>query len=431
LLKKKETIRMNEKIKGGLALQRLQRINPLMENYVANTRLPGIVTLLYRKGDLAYHRAFGYLDPDQSRPLDIDAIFRLYSMTKPIICVALLTLYEQGKFQLFDPVSWYIPGFSKLKVFCDEMTRRRNQVNKRTVFRASNLVDPIREVTVCDLLTHTSGLTYSFLENGAVEDMYRENEIASNKPLEEFVEDLLQMPLAFHPGSEWRYSFSHDVVARLIEVLGEQPLHQFLDEKIFQPLNMPDTAYYVPAEKQDRFVSLIGAGDSENPKSSRTWELADQNQFRRLSNPEKDLEYHKHEIFRGGHGLVSTAADYLQFCRMLLNHGELDGARILGRKTIELMTTNHLPQSLLPFDINGNVFKGYGYGLGVRVLIDLGRCQVPGSLGEYGWGGAASTYFWIDPVEEFIGIVLSQLMPEGYYAVSDDFRVLAYQAIVD
>ena len=422
---------MNEKIKGGLDLQRLRRINPIMENYIANTHLPGIVTLLYRKGDLAYQQAFGYLDTEQRHPLTNDAIFRIYSMTKPITCVALLMLYEQGKFQLFDPVSWYIPDFSKLKVFNDEMRHRRNQVNKRIVFRDSNLVDPNREVTICDLLTHTSGLTYTFLEYGAVEEMYRENGIASEKPLEEFVADLLQVPLAFHPGSEWRYSFSHDVVARLIEVLSDQPLDQFLDEKIFQPLNMPDTAFYVPEEKHDRFVSLIGAGDSGISKSSRTWELADQNQMRTLSKPEKDLEFHKHGIFRGGHGLVSTAADYLQFCRMLLNQGELEGERILGRKTIELMTTNHLPPSLLPFDINGNVFKGYGYGLGVRVLIDVGRSQLPGSLGEYGWGGAASTYFWIDPTEEFIGIVLSQLMPEGYYAVSDDFRVLAYQAIVD
>ena len=235
------------------------------------------------------------------------------------------------------------------------------------------------------------------MENDRVDEMYRENRIDTQKPLAEFVDDLCQMPLAFHPGSQWRYSFAHDVVARLIEVLSEQPLDRFLEEKLFQPLNMKDTGYYVLADKHDRFAALIGTGDPKNPTSGRSWERAYQDEFRWISNPEKDLEYRKHTIFRGGHGLVSTATDYLQFCRMCLNQGELGGERILSRKTLELMKTNHLPASHLPLEINGNVLKGYGYGLGVRVLTKLGQSQSLGSLGEYGWSGAASTHYWIDP----------------------------------
>jgi CubicO group peptidase (beta-lactamase class C family) len=406
---------MSNIVKGGLSLERLQHIDSLMEGYVKNTHFPGIVTLLYRKGELVHHQAYGLLGSDPQHPMPLDGICRIYSMTKPIICTAFLMLYEQGKCQLFDPVSWYIPSFRNLKVFAGDIAQRRKHVSKRTVFRASELVNPIREVTIHDLLTHTSGITFDCND--------------SNKPLAEFVEDLTQVPLAFQPGSQWHYGYSHDVIARLIEVLSGQPLNRFLEENIYQPLAMKDTGYYVPPEKHDRFAAMIGANDLGGIR--RTWELLDNDEFRWLSDPEKDMEYRQHEIFRGGHGLVSTAADYLQFCRMLLNQGELEGQRILSRKTVELMTTNQLPDSHLPFDIDGKVFWGYGYGLGVRVLIDLARSQILGSLGEFGWGGVASTFFWIDPVEEMIGIFMSQVRPESYYAAVDDFWVQAYQAIVD
>ena len=418
--------------KSGISKARLKRIDSIMEHYVTNTRFPGIVTLLYRNDELVHHSAYGLLGSDPKIPMPLDGIFRVFSMTKPVICTALMMLYEQGKCQLFDPVSWYIPGFRELKVYTGNIANRINQVSKRIAFRASDLVDPIREVTIHDLLTHTSGITYEWMEHGGVDAMYRNSDLNHTIPLEQFVDDLIQFPLSFQPGTAFRYGFSHDVLAHLIQVISGQKLDKFLEENIYKPLNMVDTGFYVPNEKLDRFTEMIGgAGDPDKPGFLREWELLDEDNFEWKSDPEVDLEYRKHEIFRGGHGLVSTSADYLQFCRMLLNKGELEGERILSRKSVELMTMNHLPETHLPFDINGKVFWGYGYGLGFRVNISPAQGQILGSIGEYGWGGAASTFFWIDPIENFIGIFMSQVLPESYYAAVDDFWVQGYQSIED
>ena len=424
-------MRMGNTVTAGVSLERLSRIDAAMLRYVDGTHIPGIVTLVYRRGELLHHHSIGVLGPD-GRRMGRDAIFRLYSMTKPIVCTALLMLYEQGLFQLTDPVSRFIPGFGRLKVHAGAMAGRRGQLGSRSAARASHLVDATREVTIHDLLVHTSGLTYPWLEYGPVEELYRRHiSHLSGQPLADLVDELLELPLAFQPGSQFRYGLSHDVAARLIEVISGLPLDRFLQERIFEPLAMVDTGYYVPKSKQERFAALIGARDPANSAQSRTWELAAAGKFDWISNPESDLEYRRHQAFRGGHGLVSTAADYLRFCTMLLNRGALDSAQILGSKTVEFMTTNQLPDSLLPFDINGRVQRGYGYGLGVRVMLDPGQSHRPGSVGEYGWAGAANPYFWIDPAEEFIGIVLAQIMPTGFYPLAEDFRVLAYQAIVD
>ena len=405
----------------GISAERLARIRPVMEKHVGDDKMAGVVTLLARHGEVVHQACVGLMDREAGKPMQPDTIIRLYSMTKPITCVALMTLYERGRFQLADPVSKFIPAFGDLKVYAGEDAS------------GVKLVDLEREVTVRDLLTHTSGLTYHFLENGPVEDMYRQARVCTNIPLADFVDGLLKLPLAFQPGSSWRYSFAHDVVAYLIEVLSGQPLDVYLRENLFEPLGMVDTGFYVPADKLDRFAAQYGSFDILEPDMTLTrwYEEVMEGVNRRISGPEDSLESAPHKVFRGGHGLVSTAPDYLRFCQMLLDNGELDGKRILGRKTVELMTTNQIVPELLPYEIGGVYSPGYGYGLGLRVLLDVGQCQTMGSVGEYGWAGAANTYFWIDPQEAFIGIQMAQFQPSDYHLSSQDFRVMAYQAIAD
>ncbi|MFN2271690.1 MAG: serine hydrolase domain-containing protein, partial [Anaerolineae bacterium] len=379
------------------------------------------VTLIAHRGEIVYSDCVGLMVRETNTPMQPDTIFRIYSMTKPITCVALMTLYERGYFQLVTPVSAFIPGFRDLKVYAGQMDS------------GLQLVDLAREVTIRDLLTHTSGLTYPWLEYGPVEEMYRSMSSVEDKPLADFVDDLLQLPLAFQPGTRWRYSLAHDVVARLIEIMSGQPLDAYLRENLFEPLGMVDTAFYVPEDKLDRFAAMYGSCSLMDPDVTVTrWygdAMAGVNQL--LADPRDCLESAPHQVFRGGHGLVSTAPDYMRFCQMLLNNGELDGVRILGRKSIELMTANHLKPELLPFEIGGVYSPGYGYGLGVNVLLDVGQCETLGSPGEYGWGGAANTDFWIDPQERLIGVLMAQYMPSGLHMIAPDFRVTAYQAIVD
>ena len=405
----------------GLSSERLARIRPVVDKDVGDDKIAGAVTLVARRGEVVHLECVGMMDRESNKPMQPDTIFRIYSMTKPITSVALMMLYEKGHFQLFDPVSKFIPAFRDLKVYAGGGES------------GVDLVDLEREVTVRDLLTHTSGLTYHFLEYGRVEEMYRDARICSEKPLPEFVADLLELPLAFQPGTAWRYSYATDVGAYLIELLGGQPLDVHLRENLFQPLGMVDTGYYVPEEKLDRFAAMYGSGNVIEPDMTITRWFGDAEDGVNdlISGPRDCLESGPHNVFRGGHGLVSTALDYLRFCQMLLNKGELEGTRLLGRKTVELMTTNHLTPELMPFEIGGIYYAGYGFGLGFRVLKDVGQCLTTGSEGEYGWGGAASTYFWVDPREEFIGIQMAQFQPGDYHQIGADFRVMAYQSIVD
>jgi CubicO group peptidase (beta-lactamase class C family) len=401
--------------------ERLARIRPAVEKYVADGRFAGVVTLVARHGEVVYSDCVGLANRETNTPMQPDTIFRIYSMTKPITCVALMTLYERGYFQLITPVSAFIPGFRDLKVYAGETES------------GLQLVDLAREVTIRDLLTHTSGLTYPWLEYGPVEEMYRAAGTGADVPLAEFVEAMLQLPLAFQPGAAWRYSVAHDVVAHLVEIISGQPLDVYLRDNLFEPLGMVDTGFYVPADKLDRFAAMYGSCNLTEPSVTFSrWfgeAIAGVNQL--LADPRDCLESAPHQVFRGGHGLVSTAPDYMRFCQMMLNNGALDGARILSRKTVELMTANHLEPELLPFEIGGFYSPGYGYGLGVDVLLDVGQCGILGSPGEYGWGGAASTNFWIDPQERLIGVLMAQYMPSGLHMIATDFRVTAYQAVVD
>jgi CubicO group peptidase (beta-lactamase class C family) len=381
----------------------------------------GIVAVIARRGQIVYETCLGLMDRENQVAMRPDAIFRIYSMTKPIVCLALMTLYEQGLFQLNQPAAAFIPAFHSLKVYAGE-----------TEAGEIVLADLQRPVMIRDLLTHTSGLTYHWLEYGRVEAMYREARLSASSSLAEFVDDLLQLPLAFQPGTAWRYSFAHDVVARLVEVISGRPLGDYLQETIFGPLGMVDTGYYLPEEKLDRFVTMYGSYNVMYPEVilSRWFDEALRGASRYLAGPIDSLESSPHQAFRGGHGLVSTAADYMRFAQMLLNGGVLDGRRILSRKTLQLMTTNHLPPSLLPYELGGVPSPGQGYGLGFRVLLDLGQSQIVGSVGEFGWGGAASTTFWVDPQEQLIGVLMSQYQPPVHLLIPD-FKVMAYQAIVD
>lgn len=401
----------------GLSPERLARIRPAMERHIADDKLAGVVTLLARGGQVVHHEAIGGLERDGGEPMCTDAIFRLYSMTKPITCIALMTLYEQGHFQLLDPVSKFIPAFNNLKVAVEDGPD----------------VDLEEPVTIRHLLNHTSGLTYSFWEYGAVEARYRAARVSAGQPLADFVADLLKLPLAFQPGKAWRYSFAHDVVARLVEVISGQAFDDYLRTHIFDPLGMVDTGFHVPPDKHHRFASMFGSGELLSPDITGTqlFDDLEAGENGRIAGPTDSLESSPHHVLRGGHGLVSTALDYLQFCSMMLNGGELDGQRILGRKTVELMTTNHIAPALLPLEEGGLDKPGFGYGLGFGVLMDVGQSGTIGSNDEFYWSGAASTSFWIDPREQFIGIQLTQFQPMSNFPNAEDFKVAAYQAIID
>ena len=407
--------------KVGMSSERLARIRPAIEKHIGKGKIAGAVTLLARRGELVHLDCLGLQDREKNVPMQPDTIFRIYSMTKPITCVALMMLYEKGYFQLSEPVAKFIPAFQNLKVYAGDETS------------GMRLVDLKRPVTLRDLLTHTAGLTYAFLEYGPVEALYRQDHAILAKSLAEFVADVVKRPLAFQPGTAWRYSVAHDFLAYLVERMSGQPFDVYLRANVFEPLGMTDTGFYVPAAKLDRLAALYGSAHIEEPDmtGSKAWMAAANGVHRLLAGPADSRESTPHRVIRGGHGLVSTAPDYFRFCQMLLNKGELDGIRLLGRKTIELMTVNHLAPELMPYEIGWSYSPGYGYGLGFRVLQDVGQCGTLGSPGEYGWGGAATTYFWIDPQEELIGIVMAQFMPSGYHLIDSDFRVLAYQAIAD
>ena len=407
--------------KVGLSSARLARIRPAVEKHIGQDKIAGAITLFARRGEVVHLDCIGLMDRETNKTMQPDTIFRIYSMTKPITSTALMMLYEQGHFQLFDPVSRFIPAFDGLKVYAGGTGAD------------IRLADLQRPVTVRDLLTHTSGLTYHFLEYGPVEEMYRERRFSFNKPLSELVADLTEMPLAFQPGTTWRYSVSFDVAAHLIEIISSQPLDVYLQEALFGPLGMVDTGFYVPESKQDRFAAMYGSLDigQSDTTATRSFEEAEAGINRRLAGPKDSPESQRHNVPQGGSGLVSTASDYFRFCQMLLNNGELDGKRLLGRKTVELMTTNHLAPELLPFESGGIYYLGYGFGLGFGILLDVGQCLSVGSQGEYCWGGAASTTFWIDPQEECIGLLMAQFQPSGYHLITPDFKVAAYQSIVD
>ena len=384
----------------------------LQRNYLDTDRYIGTLMGIYRRGELGYVSSMGLMDREGKRRMNRDTIFRIYSMTKPITSVALMTLYEKGLFQLDDPVSEYIPSFRKFQVYQEGMLGN---------FKTSSLE---REMTIRDLLTHQSGLTYGFMERTNVDHAYRELGIEkeSQENLKEFVELLTSIPLEFSPGTAWNYSVSTDVCGHLIEVISGKTLDEFFQREIFEPLGMVDTGFYVSADKKSRLASCYEYNESEPPKL--------------VDDAVTGTYLHRPNVLSGGGGLVSTLDDYMSFCKMILNGGDAVDNRIISRKTLDLMSSNHLVnggdlRSCAYGRWSETSYTGVGFGLGFSVLLDPGASQVSGSIGELAWGGAASTAFWIDPVEDLAVVFLTQLLPSSQFNVRRELRSLVYSAISD
>jgi len=407
---------------AGLDERRLERITEhLQHRYIDAGRIAGCQVAVARHGHVGYFRSFGSRDLERSAPVEEDTIWRIYSMTKPITGVALMSLYERGMFQLNDPVTRFIPQWRDLKV------------RERAPDGSERLVDPERPMTVRDLLMHMSGL--GFAGGLTLRELFSDDsaELAGglapglrrgpDATLQGMVDHYAGYPLEFHPGTHWLYSVSTDVCGRLVEVISGQRFDDFLRQTLFEPLAMSDTGFTVPDEKVDRFAACYRRDASKRLV---------------LTDDPRRSGYRKEPSFlSGGGGLVSTTADYLRFCQMLLNGGEIDGVRILGRKTVELMASNHLPaggdlQSVVMPGGYGEVgFAGMGFGLTVAVAMAPVVTQVIGSPGEYMWGGAASTIFWVDPAEDLTVVFMTQLLPSGTFNFRGQLKTLVYPAIAD
>ena len=395
----------------GFSVDRLARIDRWMDQQVASGKLAGLSVAIQRRGQPVFFKATGLRDEERRLPFEADTVVRIYSMTKPVTSVAAMMLFEEGRFLLDDPLSKYLPEFANQRVM------------GAGGFGFGGAVPAERDISVHDLFVHTSGLTYGFMMATQVDALYREKGIdfqTSEDTLAELVTKAAKLPLLAQPGKAWNYSISTDVLGRLVEVISGQPFDVFVRERILKPLKMHDTDFHVHAGKASRFASCY----VKPPEKARV--LFDDAQKSRFLQPGK--------LPSGGGGLVSTASDYMRFAQMLLNKGELDGARILGRKTVEYMTRNHLPGDLAsmgtPRFAETN-YNGIGFGLGFSIVLDPARAEVMGSAGEYAWGGLASTAFWCDPEEDLAVVFLTQLIPSSAYPLRRELRSLVYQALVD
>ncbi|WP_042259607.1 serine hydrolase domain-containing protein [Paraburkholderia heleia] len=405
----------------GMSCERLARIERFLdENYVAPGTLAGAVTQVWRRGELALNSVLGLADRERHTPMAEDSIFRIYSMTKPITSVAIMMLVEACKIALDDPVSKYIPSWEKPGVYAGGFMES---------FQTRARARPMR---VVDLLRHTSGLTYGFQQNTNVDAAYRKlkvGELATAGTLDEMIEKLATLPLEFSPGDAWNYSVSTDVLGYLVGKVSGMAFEDFLKTRIFDPLGMVDTAFYVPQEKVSRFCACYAIGAlGSKVVSEKGPELQD--------DPHTSPYREPPSFVSGGGGLVSTAADYMRFSRMLLQGGELDGVRLLGPKTIELMTANHLPGGVDLPRLSRSMFteaayEGVGFGLGFATTIAPASTLIPGSAGDFFWGGAASTFFWVDPREDMIVLFLTQLLPSTAYPIRRQLRTLVYSAITE
>jgi len=396
---------------SGLSGPRLQHIDRfIQEKYLDTGKLPCALTLVERNGHVAHSSAIGHMDLERKRPLQEDTIFRIYSMTKPLTSLALMMLVEEGRISLDDPVHRYIPQWRELGVYEGGFIGG---------FRTKRTSAPMR---VVDLMRHTSGLTYGFQQRTNVDAAYRKlhlGEIPTAVSLEQMIDELAKVPLEFSPGSAWNYGISTDVVGYLVGKVSGQPFEQFLRSRILDPLGMTDTDFMVPAAKASRFAACYAA----TPKGGMVLQ----------DDPQTSFFLKPPTFVSGGGGLVSTAADYLRFCRMLLNGGELDGVRLVSPKTLELMSHNHLPGGKDLPDLAVSLFSevtyaGVGFGLGFAVSVSPARGLLPGSPGDISWGGLASTYFWVDPREQLIVIFMTQLTPSATYPIRRELRTLVYSA---
>ncbi len=379
----------------GMSTSRLGRMTPVMQGYVDNGKIPCALTMVAREGKLVHFEKFGMQDIAAAKPIQFDTIFRLYSMTKPITSVAVMMLYEEGHFQLTTPVSEFVPAFKDMKVYTED---------------GSAVVDAEREVTIKHLLTHTAGLIYeSDKDDHPIDQQYEDADLYGGD-LANMIQKLGDIPLLHHPGDAWKYGMSTDVLGYLVQIVSGMPFETFLKTRIFQPLGMNDTGFSVRVESANRYSKVYEFGaDSELQPIEKIHAATGPLSF-----------FHS-----GGGGLQSTAADYLRFCQMVLNGGELDGVRLLGRKTVELITMDHISNDWKP-----NERTGSGFGLGFAVVTDVADTSSLGSVGTCSWGGMASTTFWIDPVEDLIGVFMTQLVgaDSPFHA---QFRTLTYQALTE
>jgi CubicO group peptidase (beta-lactamase class C family) len=391
----------------GLSASALERIAPALQVYVDSGRLPGVLAVIARHGKVAYVASVGSLDPEHRRVMDLGAVFRIYSMTKPITSSAIMQLYEGGKLRLDDPVSKYIPSFAGVKVYAGGSAAK------------PELRNPDRAITVADLLTHTSGLTYGPFANSPVDSIYlRAGLFTPTWTVAQLADSLAHLPLAFSPGAKWNYSFSIDVLGRIVEVVSGTTLDHYLDSALFRPLGMRMTAFHATPAMAGQITAIYSRG-----ADSRLHAMTP------LLSPEFTAEG---KLLSGGGGLLSTPSDYLRFAQMLLNGGELDGRRVLKRETVALMMQNHLPPSLTPINSAPDWppgRSGFGYGGAVRVDSATG---VVGSPGTFRWAGYGTTFFWIDPKADLIAMVWTQYLPVmEYWSLDAHFQRLVYAAVVD
>jgi CubicO group peptidase (beta-lactamase class C family) len=397
----------------GMCSQRLQRISThLRSRYIEPGKIAGCLTLVSRRGEICYLQGEGSMDRERALPMRDDAIFRIYSMSKPVTSVALMMLYERGLFSLTDPVHRFIPQWKNLSVFAG---------GSYPLFQTRPCERPMN---IRDLLMHTSGLTYGFMNASNVDYAYRKMQVQNARPgytLRDMIDELAGLPLEFSPGQEWNYSVATDVLGYLVEVLSGQTLDEFFRKEIFEPLGMVDTGFSIEPGKVERFTACYQRGLDKQVQ---------------LQDDPQASAYVERTFFSGGGGLLSTVADYHRFCRLLANGGELDGVRLLGPRTVDFMTMNHLPggtdlSDLARGSFSETSYEGIGFGLGFGIKVDPTRNGSMGSVGEYFWGGAASTVFWIDPQEELIMVFMTQLMPSGIFNFRGQLQSLIYPALLD
>jgi CubicO group peptidase (beta-lactamase class C family) len=388
---------------AGMSSERLELLDEHFHRYVDDGQISGVVTYIVRRGEVVHENAYGLADIAANRRMSQDTYFYLYSMTKPVTSVALLILYEEGKFQLDDPLADYLPEMSDLKLYVGEGT------DGSMILR-----DPARQPTIPDVFRHTAGFLYGGNGNRGIDRAYSEAALM-NGTLSELTQKLGRIPLAYEPGSQWVYSVSHDVQARLVEVLSGMPFDEFAQQRIFDPLGMKETVFGRPERLEDEFAVIYGG--SQGGQLQPTGALDQPGAASRVL---------------GGLSLSSTASDYARFAEMLVNSGELDGVRILSRKTVDLMDSNHLPPGVTRGAAGGGTAGGEGYGLGVRVVTDPAAAGNLTSVGTFGWSGAAGTHFFVDREEDLVAVFMIQSMGgAGGPGMTDEFETLVYQAIVD
>lgn len=395
----------------GIDRDRLDRIpRYLKERYVDPGLLAGAQLAVLRRGEVVLRSTLGLADSERGRPLRDDAIFRIYSMTKPITSLAFMMLVEEGLVAVDDPVHRFIPSWRGQEVY---------QSGTLGAFKTAPTKGPMR---MADLLRHTSGLTYDLQNANAVDEAYRQLKVLRAQTLDEFIDSLADLPLIFSPGESWNYSVSTDVLGYLVGKIADMPFEDFLEERIFRPLGMNDTAFWVPREKADRFAACYRMA----PDGQRV--LAD--------DPADSPYLSPPRLPSGGGGLVSTTDDYLQFVRLLLGRGQLDGVRLIGPKTLDLMTVNHIPGGRDLTEASVSLFSeaaysGVGFGLGFAVTENAAKTLVPGSDGEYFWGGMASTSFFVDPKEDLSMVFMTQIIPSNTYPLRRQLRTMIYSSLTE